>query len=99
MVSLLQPVGSRRTAVAQHAVPSAPADLRAECVTGDRLDARRSRRKRTIAGDVLVPFMTQGYEGFDINDPYDWLMAERLLADGTVTLPRVAQEPYGAVRA
>jgi N-acylneuraminate cytidylyltransferase len=55
--------------------------------------------KRTIAGDVLVPFITQGYEGFDVNDPHDWMIAERLLVDGTVTLPRVAQEPYGAVRA
>ena len=43
--------------------------------------------RRTIAGDVLVPFLTEGYEGFDINDEYDWSMAERLLADGTVTLP------------
>jgi CMP-N,N'-diacetyllegionaminic acid synthase len=45
------------------------------------------RERRTIAGDVLVPFLTEGYEGFDINDEYDWMMAERLLADGTVTLP------------
>ncbi len=26
------------------------------------------RERRTIAGDVLVPFLTEGYEGFDIND-------------------------------
>jgi len=52
---------------------------------------------RTIAGDVLVPFMTREYEGFDINDPHDWMIAERLLADGIVTLPPVAQEPYEAV--
>ena len=26
-------------------------------------------------------------------------LVERLLADGTVKLPHVAQEPYGAVRA
>ena len=26
--------------------------------------------RRTIAGDVLVPFLTEGYEGFDINDAY-----------------------------
>ena len=38
--------------------------------------------RRTIAGDVLVPFLTEGYEGFDINDPHDWMVAERLLADG-----------------
>ena len=55
--------------------------------------------KRTIAGDVLMPFITEGYEGFDINDPHDWMIAERLLADGAVSLPRVAQEPYAAVRA
>jgi len=51
---------------------------------------------RTIAGDVLVPFLTEGYEGFDINDPHDWMVAERLLADGDVALPRVPQVPYGA---
>ena len=49
--------------------------------------------RRTIAGDVLVPFLTEGYEGFDINDPYDWMVAERLLADGAVQLPRVPQAP------
>ena len=54
--------------------------------------------KRTIAGDVLMPFLTEGYEGFDINDPHDWMIAERLLADGAVTLPRVSQGPYDAVR-
>jgi CMP-N-acetylneuraminic acid synthetase len=51
---------------------------------------------RTIAGDILVPFMTEGYEGFDINDPRDWIVAEHLLADGKVTLPRVPQKSYGA---
>jgi CMP-N,N'-diacetyllegionaminic acid synthase len=56
------------------------------------------RERRTIAGDVLVPFLSEGYEGFDINDAADWMVAERLLADGTVTLPKVAKEPFGAVR-
>jgi N-acylneuraminate cytidylyltransferase len=50
--------------------------------------------KRTIAGDVLMPFVTEEYEGFDINDPHDWMIAERLLADGTVSLPPVAQESW-----
>jgi CMP-N-acetylneuraminic acid synthetase len=54
---------------------------------------------RTIAGDVLAPFLTEGYEGFDINDPHDWMIAERLLADGTATLPPVPQRPCGLVRA
>ena len=55
--------------------------------------------KRTIAGDVLMPFITETYEGFDINDPHDWMIAERLLAEGAVSLPPVVQEAYGAVRA
>ena len=54
------------------------------------------RDRRTIAGDVVVPFITEGHEGFDINDPGDWLMAERLLADGAVTLEPIAVAPFGA---
>ncbi|HEY6509998.1 MAG TPA: hypothetical protein VIY56_18375, partial [Vicinamibacterales bacterium] len=50
----------------------------------------------TIAGDVLVPFFTEGYEGFDINDPTDWMVAERLLAEGAAQLPAVAALPYRA---
>jgi len=50
--------------------------------------------RRTIAGDVLVPFLTQGHEGFDINDATDWMIAERLLVDGAVALPSVSQAPY-----
>ena len=52
--------------------------------------------KRTIAGDVLTPFFTEGYEGFDINDPTDWMVAERLLADGAVRLPGVGAPAYSA---
>ena len=50
--------------------------------------------RRSIAGEVMVPFVTEGYEGFDINDPHDWMIAERLLADGAVQLPPVRQAPY-----
>ena len=52
--------------------------------------------RRTIAGDVVVPFLTEAYEGFDINDEYDWMLAERLLAEGVVQLPPVPQAPYYA---
>ncbi len=49
---------------------------------------------RTIAGDVIVPFFTEGYEGFDINDEYDWMVAERVVAGGDASLPPVPQPPY-----
>jgi CMP-N-acetylneuraminic acid synthetase len=50
--------------------------------------------KHTIAGDVLMPFFTEGHEGFDINGPHDWMLAEHLLADGQAALPPVPQRPY-----
>jgi len=51
---------------------------------------------RTIAGEVIVPFLTEVYEGFDINEPTDWILARHLLADGAVALPAVGREPYPA---
>jgi CMP-N,N'-diacetyllegionaminic acid synthase len=50
--------------------------------------------RRTIAGDVVVPFITEAHEGFDINDPYDWIVAERLIADGAAVLPMVPRSSY-----
>ncbi len=52
--------------------------------------------RQTIAGDVIVPFVTEGYEGFDINDPMDWTIAERLVAEGTVRLPPVTKFVRGS---
>lgn len=48
---------------------------------------------RTIAGTVIMPFFTQGYEGFDINEAKDWWYAEYLLARGEARLPEIGQEP------
>ena len=48
----------------------------------------------TIAGNVIVPFLTQDYEGFDVNTPYDWDLAERMVRNGEARLPAVSQEPY-----
>ncbi len=44
---------------------------------------------RTIAGEVVMPFLTQGYEGFDVNRPYDWKLAEELVKSGEANLPRI----------
>lgn len=49
---------------------------------------------RTIAGQVLMPFLTQGVEGFDVNTPDDWLLAERYVERGDARLPTVPQVPY-----
>jgi hypothetical protein len=49
---------------------------------------------KTIAGTVLVPFFTEGYEGFDVNNPYDWTLAEHLVTNGKAQLPVIPQGPY-----
>jgi N-acylneuraminate cytidylyltransferase len=61
------------------------------------LEIARSRvvfEGRTIAGTVLMPFFTQGYEGFDVNNPYDWDLAEHLVREGRARLPMIPQAPY-----
>jgi N-acylneuraminate cytidylyltransferase len=49
---------------------------------------------RTIAGDVVAPFLTEGYEGFDINRPEDWAAAEALVSSGVARLPEVTAPAF-----
>ena len=42
--------------------------------------------KASISGDVIAPFYTEGYEGYDINSMDDWILAETLLAKKTVVI-------------
>lgn len=49
---------------------------------------------RTIAGHVLMPFFTRDFEGFDVNRPYDWELAEQLLRRGEIRLLDVPQSPF-----
>ena len=52
------------------------------------------RDGRTIAGTVLMPFLTDEAEGFDINDEHDWWMAEEMLRRNLWTLPPVSRPRY-----
>ncbi len=56
------------------------------------------RATRTIAGTEIVPFLTRGHEGFDINDPLDWIVAEHLARTGEARLPEVAAVAAGTRR-
>jgi CMP-N,N'-diacetyllegionaminic acid synthase len=49
---------------------------------------------RTIAGDIVMPFLTDETEGFDINNQYDWDYAEAVVAQGKFVLPEVAETPF-----
>jgi len=48
----------------------------------------------TISGWVLMPFLTRDFEGYDVNQPFDWHYAEELVRTGQATLPTITQTPY-----
>jgi N-acylneuraminate cytidylyltransferase len=45
----------------------------------------------TIAGERVMPFLTEGYEGFDVNYPFDWAYAEELVRTGAARLPEIEE--------
>ena len=49
---------------------------------------------KTIAGNVLMPFFTENFEGFDVNSDYDWNLAEHLVKTDQAKLPAIPQSPY-----
>ena len=50
--------------------------------------------QRSISGDALTPFLSEGDEGFDINNMDEWWLAEHMLASGAGTVPEVAEAPF-----
>jgi N-acylneuraminate cytidylyltransferase len=53
--------------------------------------------RHNIAGETVVPFLTDEMEGFDINNQYDWAIAEQMLREGRAALPQVEQQPYSEI--
>ncbi|MEO6213075.1 MAG: acylneuraminate cytidylyltransferase family protein [Vicinamibacterales bacterium] len=52
------------------------------------------RQGRSIAGVDILPFLTQGFEGFDLNHPRDWHLAESLVSRGEAALPVVPEPAF-----
>ena len=50
---------------------------------------RNVTERGSISGDVIKPFFTDGYEGFDLNTEDDFILAEALIEGGLATLPEV----------
>ena len=48
----------------------------------------------TREGRMLAPFMTEGYEGLNIDDEDDFARAEELVATGRAQLVPIVREPY-----
>ncbi|WP_374615165.1 acylneuraminate cytidylyltransferase family protein [Sphingorhabdus sp.] len=56
--------------------------------------SRIALEQNTIAGEAIIPFVSQGFEGFDINEPEDLLLADHYLAAGEIRLPDIKIPPY-----
>lgn len=56
--------------------------------------SRIALEQNTIAGEAIIPFISEGLEGFDINEPEDWLLAEHYLAKGQAILPAISHPPF-----
>ena len=48
----------------------------------------------SLSGTIVLPFFTKNLEGFDINEPEDWLLAETYLAKDKGRLPIINQAPF-----
>ena len=47
-------------------------------------------QQHSISGERVMPFFTDGDEGYDLNSERDWLFLEFLLKTGQVSLPEIA---------
>ena len=45
------------------------------------------KKMNSISGDIIIPYFTESYEGFDINYELDFKMAEQLIFDQVVSCP------------
>jgi CMP-N,N'-diacetyllegionaminic acid synthase len=51
-------------------------------------------RHGTIAGTVIRPWLSEGFDGYDLNEETDWTLLESLLASGAAALPAVPTSPW-----
>jgi N-acylneuraminate cytidylyltransferase len=42
----------------------------------------------------VAPFLTEGHEGFNVDDEEDWARAERLVVSRAAMLPVITHAPY-----
>ena len=92
-----RPVAPRRR-LARGAVPGAAAGLRPEQRARDRVDAGRRGVPARARAASLAPFLTEGYEGLNIDDEDDLARAEQLVAGARASLPVVERTSYPVER-
>ena len=49
---------------------------------------------KTISGNTIAPFFTEDFEGIDVNNQIDWLVAETIIQNQLASLPEIKIKPY-----
>ncbi len=53
--------------------------------------------KNSISGEVIIPFVTKGIEGFDINNPEDIILLEHFSKSNSNLLEKINLKPYNKI--
>ncbi len=69
-------------------------DIYAQDASLEFARTRIALEQNSIAGEAIIPFISLGLEGFDINNPEDWLLAEHYVANGDANLPVITHSAY-----
>lgn len=48
----------------------------------------------SISGKQIIPYFTNGFEGYDLNTEKDWIYSEYLIKTKRVKLPVIFRDPY-----
>lgn len=59
---------------------------------------RTVKNKDSISGDNVIPYISKGYEGYDINYEIDFKIAEYYMENGLVTTHKINKKPYYNVK-
>ena len=49
---------------------------------------------KTISGNTIAPFFTEDFEGIDVNNQIDWIVAETIIQNQLASLPEIKIKPY-----
>ena len=50
--------------------------------------------KKSISGEIITPFFTDNFEGFDLNNIEDWILAEYFIREFDSILPEISIIPF-----
>lgn len=87
--------GTNKNGVEWHSMPkqSLP-NIYAQNASLEIAKVSVSLKSTSISGKKIIPFITSGYDGYDLNSEKDWIYAEYLIREKKVNLPKIDIKPY-----